>query len=309
MYTEDPLYAALTDKKGFFRLGELPPGPITVRAEHSGFVPIELQLRLPPDSTVGIGLKLLPAAVLVGTMQIDSGSNAGTQGRLVRVVSDHGQPIMYANVTLEGSTSRITDEKGEVNLGVGARQKFSVRVSRIGFAPWFGKVDLPAVATMTVTLPQIAQVLAPVRVAGAPQMKTPLQLTGFYDRWIMREKGTLSAVFIGPEELEFRHPNKITNMLSGLNGVQIRQLNSKGLGMNDNLIAYSTTSADALTLCPMAVLIDGHQERPPVFIDRVIDANAVMAIEVYDRGGNMPIGLQANDTVCGVLAFWTGSRR
>ncbi len=308
VYTEDPLFATLTDKKGFFRLGELPAGPIMVRAERSGFVPIEFQLRLPPDTTVGIGLKLLPAATRLGTMQIDSGADAGTQGRLVRVVADNGQPIMYANVTLEGATTRITDEKGEVSLGVGKRQEFTVRVSRIGFAPWFGKVNLPNAATMTVTLPQIAQLLATVTVSGgSPQIRTPLQLTGFYDRWMSRQKGALSAVFVGPEELEFRHPAKITSMLSGLNGVQLR----KGAGMDDNLIAYSTTIADAfsMSLCPMAVLIDGQQERPPVFIDRVIDANAVMAIEVYSRGGNMPVGLQADDTACGVIALWTGSRK
>jgi len=36
--------------------------------------------------------------------------------------------------------------------------------------------------------------------------------------------------------------------------------------------------------------------------------NDVMAIEVYERGGNMPISLQVNDTKCGVIALWTGSR-
>lgn len=308
VYTEDPLFATLTDKKGFFRMAELPSGAVTIRAERNGFVPIEFQLRLPPDTTVGIGLKLIPAATRLGTMQIDSGSEAGAVRR-VRVVADNGQPIMYANVTLEGAMTRITDEKGEINLGAGKRQQFTVRVSRIGYAPWYGKVDLPNVATMTVTLPQIAQSLAPVMVNGAPQIKTPLQLTGFYDRWMMRQKGALSAVFVGPEELEFRHPGKITSMLGGLNGVQIRKLAAKGSGDDDNLVAYSTGSADIMHMCPMAVLVDGHQEPPPVFIDRVLDANAVMAIEVYERGGNMPIGLDANDTACGVIAFWTGSRK
>jgi hypothetical protein len=309
VYTKDPLYATLTDKQGFFHLAELPAGAVTVRAERNGFVPIEFQLRLPPDTTVGIGLKLLPAATRMGSVQIDSGSDAGAQGRTVRVVADNGQRIMYANVTLEGATTRITNENGEINLGAGKRQQFTVRVSRIGFAPWYGKVELPSVATMTVTLPQIAQVLAPVTVNGSPVIKTPLQLTGFYDRWMMRQKGALSAVFVGPEELEFRHPDKITSMLGGLNGVQVRKLEGKGLGASDNLIAYSTTSADIMKMCPMAVLIDGHQEKPPVFIDRVLDANAVMAIEVYDRGGNMPVGLQADDAACGVIAFWTGSRK
>jgi len=309
VYTEDPLYADLTDKKGFFRLSQLPAGPITVRAERTGFVPIEFQLRLPPDTTVGIGLKLLPAAVRLGSMRIDSGSDAGVQGRVVRVVAENGQPVMYANVTLEGATTRITNEKGEVNLGAGKGQKFTVRVSRIGFAPWFGRVDLPSIATMTVTLPQIAQTLATVTVNGSPQIKTPLQLTGFYDRWLMRQTGTLSGVFIGPEELEFRHPSRITSMLGGLNGVRVLKYEGKNLGTSENLIAVATTSADIMKMCPMAVLIDGHQQRPPVFIDRLLDANAVMAIEVYDRGGNMPINLQADDSACGVLAFWTGSRK
>ena len=309
VYTEDPLFATLTDKKGFFRFSELPAGPITIRAERNGFVPIEFQLRLLPDTTVGIGLKLLPAATRMGSVRIDSGSDGSGQGRTVRVVADNGQPIMYANVTLEGATARITDEKGEIHLGPGKRQTFTARVSRIGFAPWYGKVDLPSVATMTVTLPQVAQTLARVTVNGSQEIKNPLQLTGFYDRWMMRQKGALSAVFVGPEELEFRHPAKITSMLGGLNGVQIRKLAMKGSGDDDNLVAYSTTSSNIMQMCPMAVLIDGHQEPPPVFIDRVVDANAVMAIEVYDRGGNMPIGLDANDTACGVIAFWTGSRK
>jgi hypothetical protein len=32
-------------------------------------------------------------------------------------------------------------------------------------------------------------------------------------------------------------------------------------------------------------------------------------IEVYVRGGNMPISMQFQDTLCGVIAFWTGSRQ
>jgi hypothetical protein len=67
-------------------------------------------------------------------------------------------------------------------------------------------------------------------------------------------------------------------------------------------------------LCPMAIVIDGQQQYPPsdpgvVSINKIINANDVMAIEVYARGGNMPISLQVNDTKCGVIAFWTGSRR
>jgi hypothetical protein len=305
VYTQDPLYATLTDKNGYFKFRELPSGPITVRAERRGYVPIEFQLRLPPDSTVGIGLKLLSAAPAIGTMQLDT---TGAQGRVVRVVSDRGQPVMYANVTLEGAQARITDAKGEINLDSGTRQKFSVRVARIGFAPWFGVVDLPANATMTVTLPQIAQLLAPVTVtggAGGPQNKLSLPLSGFYDRWMMRQKGTVSGVFIGPEEIEFRHPTKVTRMLAGLNGIRLI------CDMSGDCSVQSTSPGGLLpgTACPLAVVLDGSQIYGQVNVDELINANDVMAIEVYARGGNVPIGLQVNDTKCGVVAFWTGSRR
>ncbi len=306
VYTQDPLYATVSDKNGYFKFRELPSGPITVRAERGGYVPIEFQLRLPPDSTVGIGLKLLPAPPVNGTMQLDT---SNVQSRIVRVVTERGQPIMYANVSLDGATVRITDENGELNLGPGARKKFSVRVARIGFAPWFGVVDLPPAATMTVTLPQIAQLLAPVTVTsggpgGGPKNKLSLPLAGFYDRWMMRQKGLVTGVFFGPEEIEFRHPVKVSRMLAGLNGIRLI------CDMSGDCSIQSTNPGGMLpgTACPLAVVLDGTQIYGQVNVDALINVNDVMAIEVYERGGNVPIGLQVNDTKCGVVAFWTGSR-
>lgn len=93
---------------------------------------------------------------------------------------------------------------------------------------------------------------------------------------MMRQKGVLSATFIGPKELDFRHPDLITNMLRGLNGV--RFVNTC-LG-NGCLVAIST-----IANCPMAVVIDGQLQtpenlaappQPPVYavrIDRLIAAD------------------------------------
>ena len=120
-----------------------------------------------------------------------------------------------------------------------------------------------------------------------------------------RQRGALSAVFIGPEEIEFRHPTKVTRMLQGLNGVKLV------CDMSGNCAIYSTsqTSLQVGGGCPMAILLDGNQMYGAVNVDQLINVADVMAIEVYARGGNMPISLQANDTNCGVVAFWTGSRR
>lgn len=58
----------------------------------------------------------------------------------------------------------------------------------------------------------------------------------------------------------------------------------------------------------MAIVVDGKQMYGDVVIDKVVDVNDVMAIEVYPRAGNTPISMQFDDTKCGVVAFWTGSR-
>lgn len=254
-------------------------------------------------------------------------SIAGAQARKLRVVSTDSAPIMYAFVTIEGGTGQISDEKGEISLGAGSRKTVTLNVRRIGYQPWFGKLELlDTTATLTITLPRLAQALGGVRVTGRASVGPGLQ--PFYDRWLMRQKGVLSATFIGPEEIEFRHPDKITNMLAGLNGISFRRTD------HNELVAFGYSNQ-----CQMAVLFDGIRQCPgagckcdecggnmvgipsrgakavpltdmnSVPIDHLIDANDVAAIEVYARGGNMPVSLQLSDPGCGVIAIWTGSRR
>ncbi|MGH7654141.1 MAG: hypothetical protein ACREN6_05700 [Gemmatimonadaceae bacterium] len=261
---------------------------------------------------------------------VSTSSVASAQARKIRVVSTDSEPISFAYVSVQGGIGQITDEQGEVSLGAGKRQTLTVNVRRIGFQPWFGKLELPDTASvLTVVLARVAQGLSAVRVTGsAPAPSAALK--GFYDRWMMRQKGTLSAVFIGPEEIEFRHPNKITNMLSGLVGVMLKR------GTRGFLEAYNAAGT-----CRMAVLLDGNRQCPrfgcdvapvtatpcptnvfngryppgcdpddqAVFIDQLVDANDVTAIEVYARGGNVPSSLSVSDQACGIIALWTGSRK
>jgi hypothetical protein len=228
----------------------------------------------------------------------------------LRVQSLDGKPIAYANVTVDGGSTEITNDKGEVGLGTGRMQSFSLRVRRIGFSEWFGRVDVPDTASaLTITMAHVTQQLSAVRVTGQKNPSSPF-VQGFYDRWIMRQKGLLSAVFIGPEELEQRHPDKITGMLNGLNGVCMYPILPK------SPVLYSSRAASLMAgvagpcqNCPMAVLIDGTQQYGSlIHIDNLVDASDVMAIEVYSRGGNMPSSLHVNDNTCGVVALWTGSR-
>jgi hypothetical protein len=291
-----------SDAMGAFMLRGVPPGARVVAINASGYVAERRVVNLAAQDSSYIALSL-------------TGGVTSGKAHTLRVVSADGKPIMYANVSIEGGTTQITNENGEVALGVGHLNNLNLSVRRIGFSPWFSKIEFPDTSSvLTVTLARTAQQLGAVRVTGQKDPVVSPFLKGFYDRWMDRQKGLLSAVFIGPEELESRHPDMITNMLRGLNGFCL--YNPVFMDPSKVIIFASHSGSlqpnQGCPNCPAAIVIDGMQQYPPaggnIYIDMLLGANDVMAIEAYPRAGNMPLSLQVNDTKCGVVAFWTGSR-
>jgi hypothetical protein len=291
------------DALGAFTVRGIPAGTRVLAVSATGYVRAQRLVTLAVDDSAYVALTL-------------AGGIASGAPHKLKVVSATGQPVVYANVSIEGGTTQITDEKGEVALGAGNTQALTLSVKRIGFTPWFGSIDFRDTSSVfTVALTHVAQQLGEVRVTGQKNPSSPF-VQGFYDRWLERQKGLLSATFIGPEELEFRHPGQISNVLRGLLGVRLVNF-CPAMGCVD-LVAMSSNMACSV---PMAIIIDGQQQMPEnvapigappvmaVLIDRLIAANDVMGIEVYARAGNMPLSLQVNDSRCGVIALWTGSRR
>jgi hypothetical protein len=314
--------SARADSTGAYAICGIPASQaVAVTASHAHVATLPVSVRLGSarvarrDFTIahkssnGI-VDMAPVEFSASKSSSIAASVAGAKALRLKVQSLDGKPIAYANVIVDGGTPVITDANGEVGLGSGRPAALTVRVRRIGFSEWFGNVEFPdSSAVATITLAHVTQQLGAVRITGQKNPTSPF-VQGFYDRWLMRQKGLLSAVFIGPEELEFRHPDKITNMFWGLNGVCLQP--------TKNPVVYSSHSG-SLTLsnsycqpCPMAIVVDGMQIYPPaggfIRINDILDAHDVMGVEVYARGGNMPISLQVNDTKCGVVALWTGSR-
>jgi len=271
-----------------------------------------------PIRVASISLGRIVAVVLI----IGFPACVTAQSSTLKVIGSDSVPVPFAWVSVGGGSASITDDKGTVSLGAARHKTLTVEVRRIGYQPWFGKLELPDTATMlTVTLPRLAQQLSGVTITGE-RIKSPLEITGFYDRWQQRQKGTLSATFIGPEEIEKRHPSHTSDLLYGLNGVSMMQ------GPGGAMCARGNGGT-----CFMTVLVDGNVLRPspPLScamqgslniskypnpksdvgpdINMYLDASTVAAIEIYARGGNMPVSLQAADNACGVIAIWTGSRR
>jgi hypothetical protein len=284
------------------------------RAGGAGILPVTFKLGAARMARRDISLR--PASALATAISDAALGKDGANAHRLRVVRPDGSPIPYANVSVNGGMPLITDARGDVALGADKMRSITTAVRRIGFQPWFGTVDFPdTLSRVTITLTPVGQRLGEVRITANASPISPF-VRGFYDRWAMRQKGLLTATFIGPEELEFRHPDNITNVLRGLLGVRMKPVG--GLGDLFQVLFSAETDLN----CPMAVVLDGKQIYPTdlvsktgpppitvVYINRNIVASQIMGIEVYARGGNMPIELQVNDTRCGVVAFWTGSRK
>lgn len=253
-------------------------------------------------------LRVLAVTVLVA-------GAAGAQERVIRVVGVDSQPIAYAFVQANGGHAQLSDEQGRVSMGMGKKQTFTVEVRRIGYVPYYGKLDFPDTGiVIQVVLSTLTQQLGSVSIM-ASKAKSPLELNGFYRRWLNGEKGVTSAVFIGPEELDKRNASRVSAVLNSVNGITMSRTNN-----GNNVVTSSAGS------CNMAIIMDGRQVCPSlgcrfddgsrtgltdmnsVLIDQVFDINSVAAIEVYRRGGNMPSDFHV-DGECGAVVIWTGSHK
>ena len=250
---------------------------------------------------------------------------------MLTVLGSDSIPVPFAWVSVRGGIANITDERGKLSLGHSRNTSLALEVRRIGYAPWTGKLEIADTATnQTIVLRRLPQALNAVTVTGQAASHDAA-LAGFYDRWLMRQKGALSATFIGPEEVEKRHVSRPSDLLSGVNGVYLVRSDRGGVfarGIGGT--CFMSVLLDGRPLCPpVGCHASGDASNAPqlvkqpsdpgamaptlddlaVNLNQYINADDIVAIEVYARGANMPISLQTSDNACGVIAIWTGTRR
>ncbi|MFI5243959.1 MAG: carboxypeptidase-like regulatory domain-containing protein [Gemmatimonadales bacterium] len=259
---------------------------------------------------------------------------AFAQQRVIRVMGDDGQPVAFANVTLTGERPKITNERGEVEIGPAARAALAVDVRRLGYEPWYGSITVgDTVMSVQVTLRRISRRMFTVKITDS-SYGVPAYLRGFYERMLARQRGIGNGLYLTPEELDTRNAGMASALLQGLNGVSLRHTST------GKIVAMSVGGS-----CEMTVLIDGHRACPAsgcdsrapssqapaqttsrrgrsvaatpppsddqfVLLDNLLGANEIAAIEVYPRGASIPQSLPAgSDVSCGLIAFWTGARK
>ncbi len=261
------------------------------------------------------------------------------QQRTIRVTSDDGQPVAYANVTLAGERPRITNEKGEVDLGASARGTLTVDVRRLGYEPLYGDLAFGDTVTVgRVPLRRIARRMFTVTITDSSG-GVPAFLRGFYERMLARQRGIGSGIYMTPEEVDKRSVNMATALLQGLNGISLRHTTSgKIIAMNSEGTCQMTVLVDGHRVCPVGGCNIGspsgssggvatsatpgagaRRSRNPsvsqpnddqyVLLDALLNPTEVAAVEVYPRGASIPPSLPTVDASCGLIAFWTGGRK
>lgn len=223
------------------------------------------------------------------------------------VADSGGRTVAY--VSLDGGVKyrTITNAVGEWRLSVPTNVGFEINVRRIGFLPTKVRVEPGADTTIKITIQQLAVLLTPQVVRAQQQVRT-LELRGFYERMLEHQRGALVGVFILPEEIEMRNPQRVSQLLEARQGVQVRRVGAC------NIIAtcYRVMGQGG---CAATVFLDGQRlnnladasgnagAAPPV--DELIPVSSVSAVEVYPRGALAPPKYQALGGTCAIVLIWT----
>ena len=126
-----------------------------------------------------------------------------------------------------------------------------------------------------------------------------LDLSGFYQRLKDSERGFTRGHYITPEDIAFRKPHLVTQLIEGIPSVRIKHSpNARG----DRI--------EGTNGCPMTVYLDrvrivGKLNGRDDLVNEIVQITHVAAIEVYSRPLAAPPEYQALNGTCGVVLIWT----
>jgi hypothetical protein len=223
-------------------------------------------------------------------------------------VSDSGgRPIPYVNIDGGPRYRTVSNASGEWSLKVPAKERLEVVVRRIGFLPTKFRLEAGSDTTINASLQQLA-VLMNTQVIRAREQVRSLEMRGYYDRMLDKEKGALVGEFITPEEIEMRNPQRVTQLLQQRRGIRVERMGScqivdecyRIMGQGS---CAATVYLDGQRLNKLGTGAGDPSGAPAV--DGLIPVTGVSAIEVYPRGSSAPPKYQSLGGTCAVVLIWT----
>lgn len=253
---------------------------------------------------------LTPAALIL--LGAASAAAQLLHGRVTDMAT--GEPVASASVLvlnpdLSIRTGGVTNEDGRFSLR-SRPGNFILQVQRVGYATTASR-ELRLTRRDTLDF-AVRIPLRPTRIGAltVTSRGRSLDPSGFFQR-----RRHVSGRFLGPYEVERRHPNSPADLLTDIPGFQIRH----GMG------GYRVLMTGRSRHCVPTVYVDGRlahrgtqtshlQERTDddgVFLESLVNANAIRAVEAYQSGATAPVRFRPVGPIgggdCGVLVFWTRS--
>lgn len=213
------------------------------------------------------------------------------------VVDSAGHPLRGAEIrTTEGTARVASGDSGQFILRGLKPGRTNFVVHMLGYGPANFSAELASGRPHRVRIVLSSSVVQLKAVVVNESGDPILAETGYYQR-----KKTGWGTFITPEEVARRNPDRATDMLRMVMGVDIRSSGRVGT------LPYSTRSLSISGRCLMGVFIDGHQVSVGggMTMEQVISGSEVGAMEVYPDAGQTPPEFLSLANSCGVIVIWT----
>jgi len=304
-----------TDSTGQFQVPSIAVGSYRLELRHSVYNPAVGDFSVVRAG--GFVVRMEPVAL--GDDELLTG--------IVGVLTDAATGDLLSGVSVrtgQGQTGTFTDLRGEFLFDKLIPGQHVLEFSMIGYAPRADTIRVTAgrVTNVRASLSVDPVALEPIEVS-VERREVTLQHVGFYHR---RNLGF--GRYFDRQDIEDRGPMEVTDLFTGMAGVELFTHPTSGLGKfvvlragrlpwPTNFEAPADEPEDSLNLfrqpeyyrCFPAVYIDDLLSHPggeePARLDDLLSPAAIAGIEVYSSTAGLPPKYQATGSRCGVIVIWT----
>ncbi len=297
-----PGFQLETDGEGRFRLPSIAVGSYRLELEHPRYNP-----------SVGDFTVVRPGA-FVTAMQPAGRVESDLVTGIVGVLADAETGSLLSGVAVRagsGPSGTFTDLRGEFVFDELTPGQHVLEFSMIGYAPRADTVRVTPgrVTNVRVSLSVDPVALEPIEVS-VERREVKLHEVDFY-----RRRATGFGKYIDRQEIERRGPMDVTELLTGMPGVEIYPdpINSlqKYVVLRSGRLPFPTTGQDGrpgYDRCFPTVYVDGIRTidggSEPARLDSFLNTMSIAGIEVYTSEAGLP-AQYGRGTFCGVILVWT----
>jgi len=299
--------ATFSDDRGEYLICDLPPAHAIVVTAIDGAIrspAVNLEDRAAVIQMANIVLPRARQHAEKSSMLDTASSTAAKSSRIDGTVLDSvGQAVAAASVRLDSAAWVPVAQHGRFRVDHVTPGRHLLEVRALGYGPhaWYVNVPIQRAAIANLVLQRVTT-LQGVTVLGTADTAR-LDMTGF----MQRRRNNPGGYYLGPAEFAKRNPQRLTDVLKSLPGVELHPVTNYELGTIDYVLVMRGVATGQGEVCPIQYYLDGSPFPTPDNIDRLVSPNEVYAIEVYSGASQVPPQFNGPTARCGVIVIWTRS--